>query len=172
MLTSPVDTIGCVSQSDPVLGAMMARELRRQQELCSELYSHISMAVLLDVGMERNIHPLDKEPVAERLYRLALEDVYGIPAQAHASHPVSCTRGDGCVTVRFSEPVELRKGLLPHLLTDQGKMEAVVSQPDACTLVLQGTGELQGACYAQASWLVPGLFDCKGLPVAPFKLKV
>ena len=149
-------------------------ELRRQQELCSDLYSRTSMAVLLDVGMERNIHPLDKEPVAERLYRLALEDVYGIPAQAHAARPVSCTLGQGCVTVCFTEPVEMREGEKPMLLTVAGRTPARVEQPDPCTLALypQEDGPLQGACYAQSSWLVPGLFDHKGLPVAPFRMTV
>ena len=52
MLTSPVDTIGFVSQSDPVLGAMMARELRRQQDglelIASENFA--SPAVIAAMG--------------------------------------------------------------------------------------------------------------------------
>ena len=35
------------------------------------------MAVAIDVGEWNDIHPLHKQPVGERLARLALKDVYG-----------------------------------------------------------------------------------------------
>lgn len=149
-------------------------ELRAQQQLCTELYARVSMAVLLDVGMERNIHPLDKEPVAERLCRLALEDVYGVPAQAHPAQVSCCTLGPGCVTIRFTRPVKLCGGLLPAALTDAGEAPCRVTQPEPEVLVLhiQEGRALRGACYAQAGWLTPGLFDDQGLPVPPFQWEI
>lgn len=91
-------------------------ELRHQQQLCAELYKHVSMAVLLDVGMERNIHPLDKEPVAQRLCRLAMEDVYQIPAQAHPARVLSCARTEQGATLGFSDPVKMKEGEHPCLM--------------------------------------------------------
>lgn len=144
--------------------------LRAQQQLCVERYAHVSMATLLDVGMERNIHPLYKQPVADRLCRLALEDVYGLPAQAHAARPLACTLMEAAVLVHFSAPVTLRSGEWLRLVTVEGcAADTQVQQPSPCTLLLQAEGGRPvGACYAQADWLTPGLFDVNGLPVAPF----
>lgn len=147
-------------------------ELRAQQQLCTELYSHVSMAILLDAGMQYNIHPLNKQTPAERLYRLALEDVYGIPSQAHAAHPLYCVLHDNCLIIRFSKPIELRNGLVPAVLSSEGECIVSVKQNSSCELQLQlpDAGNVLGASYAQNDWLTPGLYDANGLPVAPFRL--
>lgn len=144
--------------------------LRAQQQLCADRLAHVSMAVLLDVGMARNIHPLYKEPVADRLYRLALEDVYGIPVQAHAPRPVACTLQPGGVLLCFDGPVALRPGDAPLLLTGDGPISCAITQPERRALLLASPPGLQpaGISYAQADWLIPALYGENGLPVAPF----
>lgn len=148
--------------------------LRAQQQLCADRLAHVSMAVLLDVGMPRNIHPLYKEPVAERLCRLALEDVYGVPAQAHAPRPAACTLESGGVLLRFSGPVALRPGDVPLLATAAGPRPCAITQPEPCALLLAAPPDMQplGASYAQADWLTPALFGENGLPVAPFEVRL
>mgnify|MGYP007135012718 CR=1 FL=1 len=86
------------------------------------------MPILADVGMERNIHPLYKEPVADRLCRLALEDVYGIPAQAHAARPVGHTWTTEGIQLHFNGPVELREGERPCLWPAELQAGAAVAR--------------------------------------------
>ena len=131
------------------------------------------MAVLLDVGMARNIHPLYKQPVAERLFRLALEDVYGIPAQAHAPRPIACIRQKAGLLLCFDGPVTIRPGELPVLMEGSVPVPCRVTQPDARALLLtaQPSAAFTGAAYAQSDWLTPGLYGENGLPVAPFVIQ-
>ena len=147
--------------------------LRAQQQLCADRFAHVSMAVLLDVGMARNIHPLYKQPVAERLFRLALEDVYGIPAQAHAPRPIACIRQKAGLLLCFDGPVTIRPGELPVLMEGSVPVPCRVTQPDARALLLtaQPSAAFTGAAYAQSDWLTPGLYGENGLPVAPFVIQ-
>lgn len=52
-------------------------ELREAQALTVRTVPHTGLAVTVDTGDANDIHPLDKEPVGERLARLALREVYG-----------------------------------------------------------------------------------------------
>jgi sialate O-acetylesterase len=52
-------------------------ELREAQALTARTVPHSGLAVTVDTGDADNIHPLDKQPVGERLALLALRDVYG-----------------------------------------------------------------------------------------------
>ncbi len=53
-----------------------AAELREAQTSALTV-ANVGMAVTMDVGEPYDIHPLDKEPVAERLARIALAETYG-----------------------------------------------------------------------------------------------
>ena len=52
-------------------------ELRRQQEITSRLVPNTSHVTIIDCGESRDIHPIDKQPVGERLANVALANVYG-----------------------------------------------------------------------------------------------
>lgn len=52
-------------------------ELREAQFLATRAIPHVGMAVITDVGDEKDIHPRKKEPVGARLALLALQDSYG-----------------------------------------------------------------------------------------------
>ena len=51
--------------------------LREQQLKAEQMIPNSGMAVLMDVGMEKGIHPQQKQVVGERLARLALAKTYG-----------------------------------------------------------------------------------------------
>ncbi len=52
-------------------------EFRAVQAAVRDALEHTGMAVTIDCGEKNNIHPKNKQPVGERLARLALADVYG-----------------------------------------------------------------------------------------------
>jgi sialate O-acetylesterase len=58
---------------------------RDSQRLLSQQIPHTGMAVTTDVGDSLDVHPRHKQPVGERLARLALADVYRLPY--FAKHP-------------------------------------------------------------------------------------
>lgn len=52
--------------------------LRESQRIILQKEKNTGMAVAIDVGDSLNIHPFQKQPIAERLSRLALHDVYNL----------------------------------------------------------------------------------------------
>lgn len=144
--------------------------LRRQQSLCERL-PYVSMAVLADLGDKTNIHPLRKRPVAQRLHDLAMEDVYGVPSDAHSPALAEWSRIPNGARLRFDRPVAVETGDLPVIAGVSGALPCRVKQVDLCTLEcvadLPDAASLQ---YGQAAWFVPSLFGVNGLPVAPFEL--
>ena len=142
--------------------------LRARQQACADQLRGVSMAVLIDIGMEKNIHPLYKEPVAERLFRLALEDVHGIPSDARAPRPASAERTGGGVRLRFDGPLCLRRGELPALTANGQPIPCRVAQTEPRTLLIAADGVPDAVAYAQRDWLIPGLYGQNALPVAPF----
>ena len=147
--------------------------LRLQQAQCTKLPG-VSMAILLDIGNRTDSHPLDKIPVAERLHALAMEDVYGIPCDAHEPAPVSCKADGEAIVLRFDHPIELHEGQLPEALTSDGIVSCKAELADECTLRLipEAAAKISTLRYAAAGWFVPALFGKNGLPVAPFQFSI
>ena len=145
--------------------------LRLQQSECAKLPG-VSMAVLLDIGDRKDIHPLDKIPVAERLHALAMEDVYGVPCDAHEPAPVSCEADGETILIRFNRPIELREGGLPEAITKEGASPCRAELADEYTLRLIAAPSAEQIQYAAANWFVPSLFGKNGLPVSPFRLSI
>ena len=52
--------------------------LREQQLMAEQRNENVGMAILLDVGLEKCIHPSNKQITGERLARLALSKTYGL----------------------------------------------------------------------------------------------
>lgn len=52
-------------------------DLREAQALTAHSVPHTALATTVDTGNPDDIHPIDKQPVGERLALLALSDVYG-----------------------------------------------------------------------------------------------
>ncbi len=60
--------------------------LRAAQAFTRDTVPHTGMALAIDVGEEHQIHPRAKQPVGERLARLALADVYGRDVVTRGPH--------------------------------------------------------------------------------------
>lgn len=76
--------------------------LREQQAKAEHMINNVGMAVLMDAGMKKGIHPSQKQVVGERLARLALVKTYGFKGIT-AESPYYCgmSVSNDTVTVSF-----------------------------------------------------------------------
>ncbi len=77
--------------------------LRKMQEQVSATVPNTGMAVLIDAGEFNDIHPKNKAPVADRLYRQALYHVYGGITEEEACAPLfdSCEIYEDHIRINF-----------------------------------------------------------------------
>src|SRR5690606_31267804 len=76
-------------------------EIRESQEAALNV-PHTGMAVTIDVGEAKDIHPRNKKDVGERLAALALRDTYGKAVTASGPVYLSSVTEGGRVSIRFS----------------------------------------------------------------------
>lgn len=74
---------------------------RLAQKKAAETVPNTYMAVMTDQGELDNIHPVSKRPAGERLARLALRYVYGIPVEADAPKAGEIVLEDGLIRIEF-----------------------------------------------------------------------
>ncbi|WP_146072132.1 sialate O-acetylesterase [Bryocella elongata] len=137
---------------------------------------HTGMAVTLDVGDPTNVHPKDKEPVGDRLSRIALANVYG--KKLEFSGPVYTG-----MKVRGSEIVVTFKHA--EGLTGKGGPLEWFQVAGADGKYVDATAKVRGKTVAVHSDQVPApvsvryawdnypqganLVNSAGLPAAPFR---
>lgn len=139
------------------------------------------MAVTIDIGDRKNVHPKNKQDVGDRLARLALAKTYA--RDVVASGPVATvvtSDKDGALRVKFTE---LNGGLVAkdnapgafEIAGTDGKFvgaEAVIDG-DAVVLRAASVAQPQAARYAWSGYPdTANLYNAAGLPAAPFKLGV
>ena len=76
-------------------------EMREAQAKALTL-PHTGMAVTIDVGDEKDVHPRNKRDVGARLAALALTDTYGLPGEASGPVLVRQEVQDGRIRLSFS----------------------------------------------------------------------
>ena len=155
--------------------------LRDAQTFTRDTVPHTGMAVSIDCGEKTNIHPRAKQPVGERLARLALADVYGQDIVSRGPGFQALKKKDGKVRVIFQYS---EKGLQ----TSDGEADVPgfevagtdeLFHPAQGKIISSNTVELTcGAVsnpvsvrYAWANWPEPPvtLQNSAGLPAEPFK---
>ncbi|MGN0165459.1 MAG: sialate O-acetylesterase [Lachnospiraceae bacterium] len=159
--------------------------IREAQAKIADTVKNTGMAVIIDAGEFNEIHPKDKVPVADRLYRQAMNRVYGQMSDKEAQSPVyDSFKVDGnkiYVSFRYAEDgFEVRK-------TPDGKevitgfelagADKVYYPADAA---IEGSGirlsskqvsEPVSVRYLWTNYPKDGvtLYSKYGLPVAPFR---
>lgn len=151
-------------------------ELREAQALTARTVPHTALAITVDTGDANDIHPVDKQPVGERLALLALRHTYG-RTDVVADGP------------RFARAEPVTGGLRLHFMNTHGGL--VVRGPPA-GFAIAGTdrvwhwaeARLEGETVVVSSPAVPEpvavryawqanppapLFNAAGLPAAPFR---
>ena len=153
--------------------------VRRAQELAAKEDGNAFMASISDVGEEDNINPRKNQPVGHRLYLLALDKVYGIPALSDAPAAACGGRNGSAVWVRFehAEGLKLIGTELPALRVFCAAKELSVSDVHVegdrlaftCADAAEGPLRIE---FAQTAYYRVNLYNAADIPALPFVLLI
>ena len=135
------------------------------------------MAVTLDIGDEKSVHPTDKLDVGERLARLALAGTYGKPGEASGPLFRESSVQNGRIRVSFDH---IGGGLVAK---DGALRQFAIAGADRkfvwADAVVEGGGVLVASpsiaapAYVRYAWADnpagANLYNSEGLPAAPFR---
>ncbi len=134
------------------------------------------MAVAIDIGDPKDIHPRNKQEVGRRLALLARTGVYELPGDAHGPVFASAQREGAALRVRFRHVTD---GLTaekkpPQALEVAGadrKFYPAAGRIERDTLIVSApeVREPVAVRYAWSNHPEANLFGGNGLPVAPFR---
>jgi len=143
--------------------------------------AHAALAVTIDVGDPRQLHPADKQSVGVRLARAARHLIYGEAVTASGPEPRAAMRDGARVVVSF-EAVEgalaayssNRPTAFELCAADQGSCRFVDATLQTDRVVLDGSGFENPTrvrfCWGDAP--ICNLYDRSGLPAGPFEIAI
>ena len=151
-------------------------ELREAQLLTSQNLPNTAMAVITDVGDEKDIHPRQKAPVGERLALWALKNQYAKSVQA--SGPVfKSLKIEGTKAIlefaQVGKGLEIKgdtlngftlAGMDKKFINAQAKIEG-----NRVIITAEGITEPVAVRYGWANFPVGNLWNRDGLPASPFR---
>jgi sialate O-acetylesterase len=110
-------------------------ELREAQSLATKILPNVGMAVITDLGDEKDIHPRRKKPVGYRLGLAALNIAYHQPVDytGPVLHRAKFKRGQA--VLRFEN---VGDGLYGHLFPEAAKANAITDQTSFTFLLEKG----------------------------------
>ncbi len=156
-------------------------ELREAQREAVANDRRAALAVTIDIGQPRNLHPTDKQELGRRLARAARYLIYGDRISPSGPIPLAAVRDGGEVTVRFGD-VEGR--LVPYGYDEPIGFELCGNLADTCryagaridgdrvTLEVPSGVSPSRVRYCWADNPVCTLYDLSGLPAGPFELSI
>ncbi|MEO5712744.1 MAG: sialate O-acetylesterase [Luteolibacter sp.] len=149
----------------------------REAQAKSLAISHTGMAVTLDIGDEKNVHPKNKLDVGRRLARLALTGTYGKPGVANGPLFHDAAVEGGKIRVRFDSTgggLVAKDGALKQFAIAGSDKKFVWADAviDGETVVVSSPSIPQPV-YVRYAWAEnpagANLFNSEGLPAAPFR---
>jgi sialate O-acetylesterase len=156
-------------------------DLREAQRLAVKSDPNAALAVTIDIGEPRNLHPTNKQDVARRLARAARHVIYAEPIPPSGPVPLRATRGAEQVTVEFGD---LEQGLVAYGHDKPIGFQLCADSPASCRFVdakIDGTrvtlATANGSAptrvrYCWANSPICTLFDASGFPAGPFELRL
>lgn len=153
--------------------------LREHQTMTLDAVPNGGQAVIIDVGEGRDIHPRDKQTVANRLARIALARDYGFDIHYQSPRYASMEVVDGRVLVDFDHVTE--QGLYAFdtrevrgfAVAGDDRVfhwaEAKIVGKDQVEVWSEEVPNPVAVRYAWAQNPVCNLYDREGLPVTPFR---
>jgi sialate O-acetylesterase len=135
------------------------------------------MAVTIDIGEKKNVHPKDKQDVGDRLSRIALANAYGKSIEFSGPAYQSMAVEGSTIRIKFTH---LGGGLLARagdlktfvIAGADGKFVPATAKIDGDTVVVSSPAVAQPANvrYAWMNWPEGcNLYNAAGLPAAPFR---
>jgi sialate O-acetylesterase len=139
---------------------------------------HTGMAVTIDLGLEKNIHPKDKSPIGKRLANLALKREYKKPhIQDCGPQLLSMSYEGDNLHLNFDNSLNLQHNSLPHfeLAGDDQHFYSVKAKAEGQKVILENHSynKPKYIRYAWSGYPRPILLiSNQGLPTGPFLLDV
>ncbi len=154
-------------------------DIRAQQATILNL-PHTGMAVTIDIGDPKNVHPKDKQDVGDRLCRIALANAYGKDIEFSGPVVKAVSAADGKLRLTFTHAAKLvAKG------ADTGELKTFEVAGEDGTFV-PASATIDGDAVVVSSPTVPtpkwvryawnqwpegaNLYNDAALPAAPFKV--
>ena len=151
-----------------------------QRRLQSEL-PHVAMAVSSDMGDSLNVHPTRKQPVGERLARIALHNLYDF-ANVVPSGPAvkeASVVGDGIVRLTFDYADGLSTSDGKHPLTfeiaeEEGLYKPAEARIEGNTVVVmaEGVTHPRFVRYGWQPFTRANLMNSAQLPASTFRIEI
>jgi sialate O-acetylesterase len=165
------------SEDMQIAGKLNSAFIRDAQRKSMAKIPNSGMAVLMDIGEDRSIHPANKETGGLRLAYLALGNTYGIKGFGYASPEYeSISVKDGAAVVKFKN--------VPNGLTSFSKPLSLFEVAGADKMFFPAKAVLSGSSitvsseavpvpvavrYAFKDFVVGDLYSNEGLPVSSFR---
>lgn len=151
--------------------------LVREAMLASLAVPKTGMAITIDIGDPRDIHPQNKQDVGRRLAAWALADVYGRPVPARSGPlPAGSDIRGGAIVCRFTEADGLRDrdgGPLDGFVIAgaDGVWQPAEARIEGASVVVSAAGVTTPAAvrYGWAPNPKCDLVNAAGLPASPFR---
>ncbi|WP_025763474.1 sialate O-acetylesterase [Dyadobacter tibetensis] len=151
--------------------------IREAQLQCLDLIPNSGMAVTMDLGSEKDIHPPKKKEVADRLLYLALNKTYGIP-QIDATGPTYARHefSNGTAILHFDHAesgLYAFDGLKGFEVAGADRIfypaRAVIMSRNVIHVRIEKVPEPVAVRYAWKNWIEGTLFDTNLLPASSFR---
>jgi sialate O-acetylesterase len=149
----------------------------REAQASSLALPGTGMAVTLDIGDAKDVHPRNKRDVGLRLARLALRDPYGRAGVPTGPALKMSEIEDGRVILHFdhlADGLVAKNGPLKHfaIAGDDRKFVWADAEIDGATIVVSSPA-IPRPAYVRYAWADnpagANLFNSEGLPAAPFR---
>ncbi|MEZ0496065.1 sialate O-acetylesterase [Sphingomonas sp. IW22] len=156
-------------------GWAVVREEQRRAALAD---GHAAIVTTVDIGERTDIHPANKNTLAERLVRAASALAYGAEKPASGPMIASAAMQGGDVVLRFNDVTGTlyawsATGPIGFELCDTGGCRFADGRVEGDRVVLKGDGRpVTRVRYAWADAPVVNLFDDAPLPVVPFETAI
>ena len=155
--------------------------VREAQRLAVAGDAHAGLAVTIDIGEPRNLHPGNKQDVAKRLARAAGHVIYGQGIATSGPAVRAASRRGGRIAVQFTD---VERGLLAYSHDTPIGFELCADSADSCRFA---DGSIDGSrvmlsipnglaptrvryCWADSP--ICTLHDFSGLPAGPFETRI
>jgi sialate O-acetylesterase len=150
--------------------------IREAQMKVHKTVKNTGIAVILDCGEYGNLHPVDKEPVGDRLALQALYHVYGKSADAYGPIYKGLKYIDNCIELSFDHVkdgfvVKGDKAAGFEIAGDDRKFVPadIDIRADKIVVSAENIPDPKYVRYAWFNYAQVTLFNKAGLPLAPFR---